>query len=90
MLSPGLTDHFFSVSAQEAADPRSYNIAAAYDARAIGLAGAAGVSGLWRMGGKWAMITSVEGQVVSDRIADSPLVRDRKVWSVMAGAIYTF
>jgi outer membrane scaffolding protein for murein synthesis (MipA/OmpV family) len=90
ILSPEFIDYYFGVSAAEAADPDSYKIQSAYDGDRVGFAGAFGVSGMFRVNDRWSLISSIEEQVVSDEIRESPLVRSRGVLTVGLGAIYQF
>jgi outer membrane scaffolding protein for murein synthesis (MipA/OmpV family) len=89
-LRPFFIYYYFGVAAADPAAPDSYKIQSAYDGDSVGLAGAFGVSGMFRVNDRWSLISSIEEQVVSDEIRESPLVRSRGVLTVGLGAIYQF
>ena len=90
VLSPDFVDYYFGVTADEASDPKSYLIDGPYNPEKIGLAGSVGVSGMVRFWEKWALFCALEAQVVSDEIKDSPIVRNRDVYSFVTGISYKF
>lgn len=90
VLTTEFVDYYFGVSPAEAAHPDSYRIDSAYSSEDVGLAASTGLSGIYRFGGSWAWIASLEVQAVSDEISNSPLVRNRVVFSAGTGILYRF